>query len=136
MARSNKASKQKGRRQALPLVGAAGVSLALAGGASAAARQSMHQRRTHRVPSLRSARRKSPTSTWGRSMSSTRKTSSSANPCNLLAEAVAAAAAGAAQCALEAAAAAAAAEAAEAARCDPLAVVAAAVEAAAAAAGC
>jgi hypothetical protein len=37
MARSNKASKQKGRRQALPLVGAAGVSLALAGGASAAA---------------------------------------------------------------------------------------------------
>ena len=37
MARSNKASKQKGRRKALPLVGAAGVSLAFAGGASAAA---------------------------------------------------------------------------------------------------
>ena len=35
MARSNKASKQKGRRKTLPLVGAAGMSLAFAGGASA-----------------------------------------------------------------------------------------------------
>jgi hypothetical protein len=37
MARSNKASKQKGRRKTLPVVGAAGVSLAFAGGASATA---------------------------------------------------------------------------------------------------
>ena len=37
MARSNKASKQKGRRKTLPLVGAAGVSLAFAGGAYATA---------------------------------------------------------------------------------------------------
>jgi hypothetical protein len=37
MARSNQASKQKGRRKTLPLVGAAGVSLAFAGGASATA---------------------------------------------------------------------------------------------------
>ena len=37
MARSNKASKQKGRRKTLPLVGAAGMSLAFAGGASATA---------------------------------------------------------------------------------------------------
>ena len=56
-------------------------------------RQSIYRRRTHRVPSSRSVRRKSPTSTWGRSMSSTRKSSNSANPCNLLAEAAGAAAA-------------------------------------------
>ena len=37
MARSKQASKQKGRRKTLPLVGAAGVSLAFAGGAYATA---------------------------------------------------------------------------------------------------
>ena len=103
-------------------------------------RQSIHRRGTpHRVPSSRSVRKKSPTSTWRRSMSSTRKTSSSANACNLLAEAAAAAAAGAAQCEAAAAAAAAAAQcepveavAAAAARCEP--GEAAAVEAVAAAA--
>ena len=37
MARSKQASKRKGRRRTLPLAGAAGVSLAFAGGASATA---------------------------------------------------------------------------------------------------
>ena len=130
MARSKQASKRKGRGRTLPVVGAAGVSLAVAGGASATGPTEIHRPGTpHRVPSSRSERRKSPTSAWRRSMPSTGKTSSSANACNLLAEAAAAAAAGAARREpVEAAAVAAA----EAARCDPGAVEA--VEAVAAAA--
>jgi hypothetical protein len=42
MARSTQASKQKGRRKTLPLVGAAGVSLAFAGGAYATAPTTEH----------------------------------------------------------------------------------------------
>ena len=79
-------------------------------------RQSMHRPRTpHRFPPSRSVRRNSPTSTWRRSTSWTRKTSSSATACNLHNAAVEAAAAGAAQREVVGAAAAAVAEAA---RCD------------------
>ena len=135
MARSKQASKRKGRRRSLPIAGAA-VALAFAGGASATTPTEHLPPQDTPRPVITLSEEEISDVNLATFMSSTRKTSSSANPCNLLAEAVAAAAAGAAQCALEAAAAAAAAEAAEAARCDPLAVVAAAVEAAAAAAGC
>ena len=75
MARAKRASKQKRRRMAFPALGAAGVSLA---DGEAAHRQLCLQRMYRReipnsAPSLRSMRRKFPTSAWPRSMSSTRK---------------------------------------------------------------
>ena len=80
MARAQTKLLQKARRKPLPLVGAAGMSLAFAGGASATApTEHAPLQDTPRPVITLPVRRKSPTSTWRRSMSSTRKPSSSEN---------------------------------------------------------
>ena len=77
-ASAKQASKRKRRKEAVPALGVVGVSLSLAGGASAATAGAGNghavARTPRRVPDSRSARRRSPTSAWRRSMSSTRKT--------------------------------------------------------------
>ena len=85
MAYAKQPAKRKRRKTALPMLGAAGVSLTMAGGASAAvaptANGPLHD--PHRLPCSFSMRRKSPTSAWRRSTSSTGKTNRSASASSL-----------------------------------------------------
>ena len=77
MARVKQASKRKRVTKTVPVLGAAGLTFSLVGGASAAVAptQDIRGRRTlHRVKPSRSVKRKSPTSAWRHSMSSTRRT--------------------------------------------------------------
>ena len=77
MSHAKQDSKRKRRSKALPLLGAAGLSLSLASGASATTGGSAadyHRGTPDRVTKSLSLRRKSLTSVWRRSMSSTMKT--------------------------------------------------------------
>ena len=77
MSRAKHGAERKRRGKAVPILGAAGLSLTLASGASAATEAPAADVLTHnagvKTKSL-SVRRKSPTSAWRHSMSSTKKT--------------------------------------------------------------
>ena len=79
MPRVKQASKRKRVTKAVPVLGAAGLTFSLVGGASAAVAPATDVRRrrtSDRVTRSRSVKKKSPTSAWRRSMCSTRKTRS------------------------------------------------------------
>ena len=106
MPRTKQTSKRRRQKEAMPVLGAVGVSLSLASGASAATAMpaaetpSRISRLVSRSPSMK---RKSPTSVWGRSMSSTRRTPERPGWANNLPEAAGVAAAEGAEAAAEAA---------------------------------
>ena len=78
MSRAKQGAERKRRGKAVPILGAAGLSLTLASGASAATEAPVADVVTHnagvKVTKSLSVRRKSPTSAWRNSMSSTKKT--------------------------------------------------------------